>query len=465
MRIIRYMKVLPLFVFAIFLSAAVPLKADFLFLGDGSIIEGSIVQQKAMSVTVRKKKDGRLLTISGYEILRIRQKNIWTEHRWLRSKDGVVYHAFIVDESSSSWCIRRDISSAVEVTVPKDGSVFLNGDAPPAVSTAIPKTGAAELSWDGKGEYRIYCRKKGEDYRYAGHSASGNISVQGLKGSSQYEAVMTRLLPDGVESVPSEPVQFTTPNTPPLPPSELHCRLLTGKESNLALSWDGDSDEDGVVERYRVYLRDADVPAVIGTTMRRDYLVRGVDPAIPHSFSVTSVDDAGAESAQSRVIASRDTSRFCYEIRPVWIIPLSGLTRDFSSGYGIRMTMERADCFLTGLGLGGSSGIFMFSGKGNVKKGDAVPLSAHISYTRKFVPWFALSGAIEPGGLYLSILKTGQKRSSSFLPAADVSVSGVFTLTRNFGFSVAAEYGLLRRSGSYQQYCSPGVSLLFSFEF
>ena len=444
---------------AVLILAASPLYADYLFMADGSIVECDIVKQKALSLTIRRKGSAKTETVNGYDILRLREKKIWEDRRWIRSPDGVLHHVFIVDETPERRLVRTRIDSSDETAIACDGSSLLVAEPKDAAAAVSVSEKAAALKWEGKETRRVYIRKKDEPFRFAGESSSGTLDIKGLDGSTRYEAVTTTVLPDNTESRPSSAFSFTTPNTPPSPPADVRA---VRTESGIRLSWDGDADEDGFVERYEVYLRDEPVPERIGVVSTKEFFV-SCDPSKFHRFSVVAVDDAGASSAQSAAAASGSVVPVRYSISPLLVFPLAGMSRDFSLGYGSLMGVEFPDVAVRGLGLGVTSGFLIFKGKGDVRSGDAIPLCARVSYGYAVSPRIAAVCAAEPGAWYLSSFDEAKKKSSSLCPSVSLTFTGQFIMAEKILVSVQAGGGSIYSRGSFLPYASAGVSFTMVF--
>ena len=115
-----------------------------------------------------------------------------------------------------------------------------------------------------------------------------------------YTCYVTAYDEAGNESGATETKTVTTPadTTPPAPPSTVTFEILSDTE--VKLDWSGATDNYSV-EGYKVY-RDAHAIAALDS-YPRSYTDIGLTPAVTYMYTITSIDPAALESAQSQSVA------------------------------------------------------------------------------------------------------------------------------------------------------------------
>ena len=125
-----------------------------------------------------------------------------------------------------------------------------------------------------------------------------------LQDDRQYSYKVSAVNGEGLEGSPAGPIQVQTlSDAAPEPPRDLTADA-TGPDG-VALDWRPPSDDDDI-EGYRVY-RDG---APIATTSRTEYEDSGLAPFTTYTYTVTTLDEDGDESAPSNaaVVTTRDAT-------------------------------------------------------------------------------------------------------------------------------------------------------------
>lgn len=101
------------------LSLSGILHAESLFLKDGSIIEGSLVNESDESITL-KLSGGKKKIYQRKDILRVLFHTDYKEIKYLTKTDGTQLEVYIVDEDKTSYTYRLDLTSPREKKILKD---------------------------------------------------------------------------------------------------------------------------------------------------------------------------------------------------------------------------------------------------------------------------------------------------------------------------------------------------------
>ncbi len=171
---------------------------------------------------------------------------------------------------------------------------------PPSVPTGLTGTAAsstqASLSWTASTDnvgvtgYKIY-----RNGTQVATSSTANFVDTGLSAGTTYTYAVAAFDAAGNTSNQSSNIQVTTPSpdtTAPSIPAGLSATAVSTSE--IDLSWSASTDNVGV-SGYKVYRNSTLVTTVIGTT----YKNTGLAASTAYSFTVSAVDAAGNESAQS----------------------------------------------------------------------------------------------------------------------------------------------------------------------
>ncbi|MCL7972910.1 MAG: fibronectin type III domain-containing protein, partial [marine benthic group bacterium] len=175
---------------------------------------------------------------------------------------------------------------------------------PSDLSGAPSQQGEITLTWSaatdpesGITEYVIY-----RDDSEVGRTADAGYVDGSLQDDRQYSYKVSAVNGQGLEGSPAGPIQVQTlSDAAPEPPRDLTADA-TGPDA-VVLDWRSPSDDDDI-EGYRVY-RDG---APIATTSRTEYEDSGLAPFTTYTYTVTTLDEDGDESAPSNaaVVTTRD---------------------------------------------------------------------------------------------------------------------------------------------------------------
>lgn len=140
-------KILVLFVLVMFLQISV--QAEYLFLKDGSIIEGSIVKDDKKTVKIKTAEGERDYQVKN--ISRILYSDEFKIKKYLYLKDNSVVEGYVTQEDDNGYFIRKDLSKKNEEMVIKDSVLFISKKSlsitlDPVPEETFPRTDAVFLN-------------------------------------------------------------------------------------------------------------------------------------------------------------------------------------------------------------------------------------------------------------------------------------------------------------------------------
>jgi hypothetical protein len=369
------MKALFLTILLSFVAASIPVRADYIFRSDGSILEAKIITQTATSVTITNAK-GKKETIRGIDIIRIREKPYIRKNvRIFDIERGRVFFAFIVDETPTHSVLRLELGSPDEIRVRRDRILEL--DSPlPFVPEAIPGSRDITLQWDVVPDAVNYlvCSVSAGRYMPLAESSKPSVLLKDLKGNTSYNLAVFASDGKGGGKGPSKSVQCVTLNNPPEAPKP----KLSFSGGDIVLSWNRPGDEDGSVKEYAVYEKTGGAFIEIARTPEERFSLKG-DASTVREFAVSAVDDKTGMSAKSVPVKTRENRTWYYKAEFIYAYPYGGMSDDFNYGMGAFLTGERKNVFLPDLSLGLDLGAIHFTGDSG-QKGDLFAACADVRY-------------------------------------------------------------------------------------
>lgn len=112
-----------------------PLRAESVFLKDGSIIEGAVISETSDTLTITT--PGRLKTeIPRTEIIRVLINDGYKKLVTIRKKDGTEITAHVVEELPDSFIVRATLASRQETGIPKRDIMEFLGEKPASRTNA-----------------------------------------------------------------------------------------------------------------------------------------------------------------------------------------------------------------------------------------------------------------------------------------------------------------------------------------
>ena len=344
------------------------IRAEHIFLKDGSIINGAIVNDAAKSIIVRK-ADGKTDAIPRDRIMRILYTNLKMGKIHVQMRDGSNFEAFVVDEDQDTYTFRKVLLSPEETKVNRSDILFISERNPSGLK-GKPHTGSIELSWfppyNPVKHYLVYHREKSEsDFRPAVMSRGKSLTLENLKSNTTYIVKITAVDNSDDESSPSNVLTVSTKNILPDPPGKITAETTApGANGKITaqLRWQEARDPDGKITGYTVYRltdqgkkQEARVP---GT----EHTIRDLAPDVRNRFEVASVDDRGDESEDTADISVGTYWKPFFEARLNYIVPKGGFSTIMKPGTGGMVTGGIRGLFFREFDLGLTTGLWRFEG-------------------------------------------------------------------------------------------------------
>jgi len=202
---------------SVFLIAVsdLPLKAEAVFLKDGSIIDGTIISDGASSVTIRT-ADKKTKQIPRSDIMRILYTELKMGKIYIQKRDGKGIVAYMVDEDRASYTFRKELYSPEEFTLKRSDVLFMAEKNPSGLQVdGVVGTDKVYLTWlppyDAVKKYNIYIKKNEKDkYELADSTGGKSITLKNLQVKTTYYLIVTSVDKDDYESNPSNELKITT---------------------------------------------------------------------------------------------------------------------------------------------------------------------------------------------------------------------------------------------------------------
>lgn len=176
------------------LFIAVPASAEFLFLKDGSIVEGSISDESDASITLIT-KEGKPATFPRARVMRVLYSSLFRELKSIRLVDGTEFQAYVIDEDAEKLTLRKILDKPEEFTVLRSKIYSTAKNSPTGLEGTAEGT-SIKLSWQGpKGSskpYAIYLREKNQNYpkEPAATTSQTRFTLKNLKINTGYHAIV-----------------------------------------------------------------------------------------------------------------------------------------------------------------------------------------------------------------------------------------------------------------------------------
>lgn len=412
------------------------------FLRDGSIINGVITKENALTVTV-KKKDGKSDTIPRGQIMRIlyTQLNLGKIH--VQMRNGRNFEAYIVDEDQASYTFRKALTSPQEQVVKRSDVLFI-AERNPSGLAGTAETNKIDLTWyppyNPVKTFRVYMAVKGMgDFRQAAESRRTSHTVRELKSNTAYVFRVTAIDDKGEESLPSNELELATKNIRPNPPGGVTAEKGAPAADGafpVTLRWQAATDPDGSVRNYRVFRRREGEYVRLAELSATSYTVAGLEKG-GHSFGVRAVDDRGDESDIATVNVG--VSGYGVTVAGTYILPCGSLSDLFKMGYGVTAAFVMEDVLFEGVEPGIEAGFYWLSSAHydadgadrDVEHGYMAPAMLRLGYSYAPLDGLSLTPFLAGGISYNSVTYTNRflvkTTDTGFEPAFSLGVAARFS--------------------------------------
>ena len=478
----------PIIAAAIIALAQAPLFAEYIFLTDGSILDGKIMNESPSEMTVRI-RDGKTMTIQTARIMRTIYYDLYIGKIYINKTDGTVLEAFMVDEDQNFYTFRKNLYKPDEFKIRRDEVLFIARKTPTNLTGELGD-GSIAAKWNPPynkvKSYRIYLRAGKGDYSLYRETGGTSCVIGGLEGNTTYAVKVTAVDYDGYESLPSNEIRLRMKNTPPVPPTDVRLekkpvsRANTGKgKMTVKLRWKAADDACGRVRSYNIYMKKQGTFRLAASTERTEAEIPGLDPNERYSFFVRTVDDTNAESANSREAdtsgSAAPASGFAISAAPCFIAPFGKLSQVNGNGFGARVSAIYRGILSERLGAGLSAGFWVFEGKkSGMQSSVMVPLTAAAEC--RFLPLerFAITPEVRagyscnrisyrglkysPGGFYM-----GTTTKTSFEPVASAGLRLEYLFGTRCSAGLGVSCGSVFETGGLQSFAAAECSFGMTF--
>jgi hypothetical protein len=205
------------FLILFFIITVIPLRAELVFLNDGSIIEGEIITNTRESITV-KDNEARLYKIQRDNILKTRP-SIKPGKVYIQKRNGDGISAYIVEEDKTFYTLRKELDNPNEFIINKSDVIFISKLAPSNV-TGFLGANQINLTWtkpqNAVKHYKVYYSTgKNEKYKLDGITSENSYTLRNIYGDKTYYIIVTSVGIDNSESPPSNELRIKTEINPP----------------------------------------------------------------------------------------------------------------------------------------------------------------------------------------------------------------------------------------------------------
>lgn len=450
----------------------VPLQAEFVFLKDGSIIDGKIISDEADSITIRQ-KDQKINTIARTDLIRIIYTDLYMGKVFVRLTTGEVVEGYQIDEDRDNYTFRKEINKPEEFTLSRKKVMFIARTNPTDLSSEA-SIERIVITWSPPFKpaksYKVYMReiKSGEPFKVAGETADVEYVLKNLSKSTSYEVYVTAIAETGEESLPSEKI---ITNTIPVSPDELRITEKNsddGKLVTLTMTWDSVTDTGSRVASYSIYNIDDDRKK-IGNTTGNEFVMKDFPAEGRHWFALVSVNDLGVESTDVKAVYDAGFKIYT-RIMGSYIYPLGTMKELSESGYG--------GLFDFGLSrkkysLGIETGYFRFNCKDDIKSMVMIPALLEMNYMIPLFYTFSFRPVIKTGGSFDMIeyivhdkadpLITRITSKKNFDPMCSAGAYLQFDITDHITISAGVEYAVIFQKSGRMSFASgsSGIGIIF----
>lgn len=456
-----------------------PASAEFIFLKDGSIIEGTITSDAADYITLRT-KDKKEKQIQRSNILRILYTKLSLGKVYVQKRDGKGIEVYMVDEDQESWTFREDLYKPVEFKLKRTEVLFM-AEKNPSGLEGEAWTDKIELKWlppyNKIKHYTVYI-KSSEKGKYEPVASVENLdqTIKKLKSNTTYWIMVTAVDTDDYESLPSNELKITTKNILPDAPviiSADNTLTADGKAAVFRIKWEPGTDPDGKVVKYRLYGMKDGERVLVKEISKTEYDL--ADVILYQSLELASIDDRGDESAASRIAISK----LFIGIHPAVLVPLGNFSELGELGYGALISCSYTGFWLEDMVTAVDLGYFYITGKDQLesigRKVDMiqmVPLMLRGGYEFRVTEGIVVTPALSLGYAYTSIdyvyreqvtSPTVSKSSDGFDPIAAISVSGDWAFRYDMTIGLFIMYGMLFEQDDDLDFAAFGINFKLRF--
>jgi hypothetical protein len=348
-----------LLLFCIFYAGS--LNAEYIFMRDGKILQGTIVTDEANIIVARVGTETK--KIPRANIIRILYTDLNMGKVYIQKRDGTSVIVHIVDEDRMNFVCRKDLYSPAEFTLKRSEVLFVAEKNPSGLQGQADMTWV-KLSWfapyDPVSVYNIYIKSgKNGKYEKIDHSSNKEITIEMLKSNTEYYFIVKSVDRDGYESTPSNELKITTKNIPPLPPKDSFVEAKP--DGTFLLTWLDAVDPDGLIKGYKLYKILNMKTSLLATVAKTEYLIsaqEGFDRIFIKSF-----DNYNTESLDCTPTYFGPRPEINISVQPLFAMPMQNFCKVARYGYGVTLRGGMSNYYFTGLDLKLEASYIYFKGR------------------------------------------------------------------------------------------------------
>lgn len=368
--------------------------AEFVFLKDGKIIKGTIIEDKPRQIIIRVA--GKKQSIRRADVMRILYTSLKMGKVYIQKRDGTNVLAYIVDEDRDNYICRKELYKPKEFKLNRADILFVAEKNPSGLQGKADMT-HVDLTWfppyDKVKVYNIYAKtRKNDEYKKIASAPDKKTTVKDLKSNTEYYFIVKSVDSDNYESSPSNEIKLKTKNIPPLPPKSTNVEKLKGGDFHM--TWSGAKDPDGTIKGYKLYKVHNRKTALFKTLSKEELNITANEKF--DRFFIKSFDNLNDDSIDDSVFYFPQRPEINYYILPSYVIPMQNLAKLVKPGFGVTLRGGVSNYFLVGLDLNIETSFIYFKGKtgfsnapeNEVKSVFLAPVQAAAGYS--FYPYKAL---------------------------------------------------------------------------
>lgn len=477
MQLKMFVSLLPAFVVLLFAVSELPLKAEAVFLKDGSIVDGTIESDSAAAVTVRL-SDKKRKQILRKDIMRILYTELKMSKIYIQKRDGEGLVAYMVDEDRVSYTFRKELYNPAEFVLNRSDVLFISEKNPSGLKVdGEIETDRVSLKWlppyDDVKKYNIYMTKnKSGKYEVIDSTKDKTITLKNLTSNTTYYILVTSVDISDYESSPSNELKITTKNISPDKPEITSYGDINADERKII--WKASNDPDGKVEKYKIYGTKDDKREMIAEIKKPEYILK---KALEYKrVEITAVDNNGSESDSSDVKLLKNTVIGFY---PGVIIPLGKLGEMYNIGYGGMLTLSEKNLYFRNFEAGVSAGFYYAEEKNLLKDGKSnydtfmmAPLLINAAYRFEFWDNYSVTPSFSFGFTYINMkyinLNTmtyaPEENTDDIIdPTIKCGLGLGYSITETISVSLTGEYGMFVEESGPISFVIAGLGIEYRF--
>jgi hypothetical protein len=332
--------------------------------------------------------------------------------------------------------------------------------------------------------YRVY-EKSNREYRLVGATRTNRHIVKTLGLDSTYIFEVRSVDNRGAESLKNKSFTVSTRNDPPDPPAGIEQKQTLSRDQksfSIKLSWPPADDIDGVISKYRIYVKKDGKESLYGETIKTSYTLEGLDTGSAYSFNVRAVDNRGMESGEKpvkrpaeisepaikeaqprtrprprRPLQSTGATGLNLTGRYAFLLPLRDFAEMYGMGHGAMISLRHDRVGMDGITLGVDAGFYYFPGNSELFDYSMMtPLFLALGYKARITGFFMISPEAGFGGACIvnknDSARAGRyglkKNETAVEPAFFTGLQFNFLIGRGLAVNIGVDYSaLIEKSG------------------